>query len=585
MSENTEETTKVDLNDVEITENNPKQFVDNYKVVEVPTESNSESTIEGKDIPTTEIVEKATGDKKAKANIDTDKFLEANKEEIDKINWDEVKYEDEEKTIPLVTKDDIEVYNAVTSEFVGDMAIEMWVDMAKQEINEYNDLAKRENELQEDEKNYFKSLKNTAKSSKELLALIQTQSIQLRKEFIENKVAETTIKASVLKTLHDFIIKRFPLIPEVRIKKTEEYEDQMNKFMYIIPIFKQSVDRDFDRIKEDVRNNRFNNLDSDAFDYTAAISTYVKNINVKENLDISQIIAKDFEFMNFFVITILYSVYKYGDKDFVTNTIKNIDEKTLKSLDETMIPSIEGIKYENISKIVFEILNIFIETPEIIKTIADTIEISLISDKHIKFYKTENKSYMDVFTEMIKNIPSIEGERLGAWNSYYRSIRKLNLYFTFNELYELGQKNGTTNDEYKAATFNVIIKYIKYVYEHHYTRFISDFVDYLKTAINAKDAREIFFKTSMNYLNAVHSFGFKSSYNKEEGENVAPKIYELAKHRLGKAYDTTIVDETDDILLKDVNLDNVKIEYSKIVLASLEEFKYVIESIPVKAKN
>lgn len=526
-----------------------------------------ESPIEGDPIPTSEIVDKASGEKKAKINIKNTEIVKDNQEQIEKIDWDSIVYEDEEKTIPLVTDDDIEVYSAITTEFVGDMDISSWVRMTKDEIIEYNEAIKNP-PIDDSDAKYRESLKETAKCSKELLALIQTQAKDLRKEFVENKIAETTIKAAVLKTLHDYIIGRYPIV-ENKAEIIKKYEDDMTHLMYVIPVFKNLVDREIER--NNIDRLTPDNLDGDAFDYTIAISTYVKKLDAesKENIDLANLISKDFEFMNFFVITILYSVYKYGDKDFVTNTIKNIDEKTLTSLDNTMNPgnSLENrAKYKEICENVFKIIDKFVNNKKLIDDICNKMYPAISSDKTIKYYLEATDGDIEkAFTQIVTNIPAIEGARLGSWNRYYRAIRKLNIYFTFKQLSALANKEDVQIDELKVAIFNVIIKYTQYYYEHLFTSFVSSFTDYISDNINSKDSRDIFFKSSMNYLNSIHAFGFKSSYNPEEKENVAPNIYNFAKKNLGKLYDSIVVDEKDDILLKDVDLDQVKIEYSDIV--------------------
>lgn len=553
---------------------NTEEKVENQVSEAVTTEEKVDNT-EGTDISTKEIVKK-TDKKRVALNQATDKYLDENKDKIDKINWDEIKYEDEAKTIPLVTKDDIEVYSAITSSFVGDMDLESWVTMSKGEINEYNELMKNYDTLEEPDKKYADSLKDTAKSSKELLALLQTQAKDLRKEFVENKIAETAIKAAVIKTLHDFIIERYPLPPEKKLGMKETYENQMSKLMYVLPIFRQSVDRDYTRgvfVKDkDLYRLSPYSVTSDAQDYTIAISIYLKMLGKQDNLDLSSILEKDFDFMNFFIITILYSVYKYGDKDFVLKNIKNIDEKTLNSLDTTMNPSnfLEE-KYCSLSDLVFTTIDKFKNT-ETIEKIINIIDSALKIDKTFKFYNKTISDYKDIFTEMIKNIPTIIDNKIGAWNKYYRTIRKMNLYFMFNDLLKLGKEKGVDSEEYKAGSFNVLIKYMKYNYEHHFTRFIVDFDDFLKMDVNSKESRDIFFKTCINETNVLHSFGFKTGFDIESEEYKAPKIYEHAKAKMGKLYDTTIVDESDDIILKDVDLREVKEAYADIVREALNTF-------------
>ena len=276
--------------------------------------------------------ETITVDKKMKKSFgkQTDEIAEKFKEDIEKIEWDKIVYEDEAKLIPLVTQDDIDIFTSITSEFVGDMDISSWVSIAKEELKEYQEMKSRELELDADELKYMINMEETVKSSKELLALIQVDAKNLSKDFEENKIAETAIKAATIKTLRDFILKRYPIVNE-KDNFINKIENDINKHMYVIPTFKRLIDREYRRINSK-EYNRFSSsvIGDDALFYTQAISTYVKMLGADAvNIDLSALIAKDFEFMNFFVITVLYSVYKSAKPDFVLKNIKNIDEKTL----------------------------------------------------------------------------------------------------------------------------------------------------------------------------------------------------------------------------------------------------------------
>ena len=126
----------------------------------------------------------------------------------------------------------------------------------EEEINEYIELKSRELELEVNELSYLHNMEETVKSSKELLALIQLDSKNLAKDFVENKIAETAIKAAVIKTLRDFTIKRYPII-EDKDEFIEYVNNDISKHMYVIPIFKRLIEREFNRISS-LEYNRFN---------------------------------------------------------------------------------------------------------------------------------------------------------------------------------------------------------------------------------------------------------------------------------------------------------------------------------------
>lgn len=540
--------------------------------------------------------ETITVDKKMKKSFDkqTDEIAEKFKEDIEKIEWDKIVYEDEAKLIPLVTQDDIDIFTSITSEFVGDMDISSWVSIAKEELKEYQEMKSRELELDADELKYMINMEETVKSSKELLALIQVDAKNLSKDFEENKIAETAIKAATIKTLRDFILKRYPIVNE-KDNFINKIENDINKHMYVIPTFKRLIDREYRRINSK-EYNRFSSsvIGDDALFYTQAISTYVKMLGADAvNIDLSALIAKDFEFMNFFVITVLYSVYKSAKPDFVLKNIKNIDEKTLESLNKTMdlnghFTSMENGPFKQINESV-EKLSVLLHDVNNIDKIVKNIDIALNSDKNFRFWKKnveesikqENKDnkelYTSILSKLVKNIPSIENDKIGSWVRYYRTIRILNLYLTFSDLKSLllSTDINVTTDVVDSAVFNVVMHLVKREYDHNFSKLVVDFNGFINETINSADSRDVFFKTSMNFLNVIHSFGFKSYYTEEDKD-----IYKLAKEKMGdKLFASTIVDENDDIVLKDVDLTSTKNEYYNLVLEVLNNLIKSIENL------
>lgn len=540
--------------------------------------------------------ETITVDKKMKKSFDeqTDEIAEKFKEDIEKIEWDKIVYEDEAKLIPLVTQDDIDIFTSITSEFVGDMDISSWVSIAKEELKEYQEMKSRELELDADELKYMINMEETVKSSKELLALIQVDAKNLSKDFEENKIAETAIKAATIKTLRDFILKRYPIVNE-KDNFINKIENDINKHMYVIPTFKRLIDREYGRINSK-EYNRFSSsvIGDDALFYTQAISTYVKMLGADAvNIDLSALIAKDFEFMNFFVITVLYSVYKSAKPDFVLKNIKNIDEKTLESLNKTMdlnghFTSMENGPFKQINESV-EKLSVLLHDDNNIDKIMKNIDTALNSDKNFRFWKKnveesikqENKDnkelYTSILSKLVKNIPSIENDKIGSWVRYYRTIRILNLYLTFSDLKSLllSTDINVTTDVVDSAVFNVVMHLVKREYDHNFSKLVVDFNGFINETINSADSRDVFFKTSMNFLNVIHSFGFKSYYTEEDKD-----IYKLAKEKMGdKLFASTIVDENDDIVLKDVDLTSTKNEYYNLVLEVLNNLIKSIENL------
>ena len=123
-------------------------------------EEKSDVTIEANEsVVTTDEIKEQTSDEKEDSkktfSEKTDEIADKFKENIEKIDWDKVVYEDENKQIPLVTQEDIEIFSSITDEFIGDMDINSWVNIAKEEINEYIELKSRELELEVNELSYL----------------------------------------------------------------------------------------------------------------------------------------------------------------------------------------------------------------------------------------------------------------------------------------------------------------------------------------------------------------------------------------------------------------------------------------------
>ena len=128
-------------------------------------EEKTDAVIEGNESVTTDDVKDQSSDKKEEVkktfSEKTDEIADKFKNDIEKIDWDKVIYEDENKQIPLVTQEDIEIFSSITDEFIGDMDINSWVNIAKEEINEYIELKSRELELEVNELSYLHNMEET----------------------------------------------------------------------------------------------------------------------------------------------------------------------------------------------------------------------------------------------------------------------------------------------------------------------------------------------------------------------------------------------------------------------------------------
>lgn len=507
------------------------------------------------------------------------------------IDWNTIEFEEDGVT-PKVTSENCNIFNAVVSEYFDTASMDTYIGMARDAIDDYKNMKKLvdSGEADNDDLEYFKSCSIGYEDSRLVLAMIQQESKKLEKEFSESKVAEKYIKAVTLKTLHDYIINEYKLTdswfnpenkPIEELDKTKEIENDLMKFMYITPLFKQQIKRYFVKSMScpafNIFSHSFINRSEDRF--VLALQKYISYIETKENLDVSVLIKRDFQIFDFFTTVIRYALYNAKDP-----SIETVDEKELSILSEKLDPEkIITSKSDNIyvkisnviNKIVDSLMNI--ANVERITHIAKTI----FTEDHLFSKVIPNASNIDDYKNIIikisESFPEVQSANLGKWGDHYVFMNKYENYYTYKSLCDIIADDSKTEIEKRKACINTIISIVHAMYMFTFSETILNLSEFIKYELNAKDTRTTMFATVINNLMLQHNFGYKASFTSENCKD--DKLYDLAKDFFKDQYEMFIGDKTDDILLKEVDLSNVRESYADVVNDMLELLNNNIISI------
>lgn len=567
---------------------------------------------------TTEVVTDSTTDK---TDIESEDILKKNKEtkedsakkqyildKKDSVDWSSIEYEKDDPEVPLLTDKEIGIFSAISNGFIDDETITVWIDIARDQIKAYKDFEEstKNTELDDDDKSYKKSLEDAKQESITLLAVIQSESRKLASDFEKDKIAENTIKAVSLNCLRDFAVSKFRYSSVAKNEvlstaqlatrdRTKEIESSLLKNMYVLPIFTEYANRF--RLTEDRRlecnkfgKKYFNHVMDDIIQ---AVRIYIKNGDKKENIQISDIFDKDFEYMNYINSPIIYAYSKYdtAEEGHKTLDLTKINKDKLESFEKVI--NLNGYfindstKDNNVFKTIYdkceEFINYFISgniTDNTVNELPETLmSLAMLNVKNDRLYDKYNEkglkleNFTEYMTELVKDIPTIEDTHIGEWAEYYTYISKLNRYQDLVKVYvQLRDPEKSKNtEETHRMVFNLLISLLAFDYKRQYCGFVSDIVDFLKDDVNDGQSKEFMFKSIMNSMILQHSLGFRSEFDPAT-QNSGDGLYDLAKSVMGKSYDYIIVDKKDDILLKNVELTTVKENYYKLIVKLIDEY-------------
>ena len=506
------------------------------------------------------------------------------RKEEDKFDSETLVYEDENKTIPLVTMEDIKLFDAASEGMFEGLDMETYVSMARSDIEDYNSLKAQYDagELDETDLEYFENATRSKDESFILLATIQSNAKELARDFKESHIAEDTIRTVINGMLIRSIVNRFKLIrswdPLQSGKKLEELDDTkfiveaVQKNMYPATFYKEYTKVDSIRAKN-IRYNQFfiGKFNDCIDDIIWALSTYVKN-NPSAKIDsitIGKILEKDFKGLDFTRTITSYATVK-TNSDLVSTTEEGlkINENVLK-LGETIAPneSFEELT-KNVEDSLDKLIAIVITNTKKIEILRD---LALDNFKRDPMYKKLIADNPDVNLEEFNNtcikisdlIPDLTSSTIPKWGKSYAFIQKYVRYFTY---FDYLRSHEIAGSDEKAQKINAFVKFVVPILTDWNVFTYSNIVNTLYSNVAdeyPKDSRSMVFSTIINNMLLQHELGFKSKLEPGTTELKGEMLFELAKSVFGDRYDF-MVDGSDiekDILLGKVDIIEVKKAY------------------------
>lgn len=590
VNESTEIT--VELPETEQTDLNQSCIVD----TSLENEEVESETVEGEEDKS--IVTETTT---AKEIDDHQRELLVKKAKESDIDWETVEFEDYCDLTPKIDKENLEVFIAVSQDFIDRDTIELYVDMARTEIAAYKELRDQyDPELNPDyeepsieDLKYYESVTKSKDEGRMVLASIQIEGRNLAKEFTESKIAEAVIKSVTLNGLKDFIVDKFRLSTSwigEETDRSKEIQDNLLHNMYVTPIFEEYILRDqykhgyaYDKTK--IENNAFSPkyFNQKVRTYIQAIQIYIRNLSEEQqkNLDIRQIVNRDFKVMEFFRIYISY-IFKEFCKDSDGNFISEYDffrdvnftEEDMETFNTIVNPI--GI-YDKDFKELFNIYKLYIEQLSVIDNVRKIMLLAEMNFKQDPLYKSiEDLDYTDhaTFVEAItKMFPAeIETTKMGEWSKHYIFLQKYERFYMFYKLLDVLRDKSVDEKGKRFTVFNISTNILSDQYMFLYTEMVSDLNDFIKSNMYSRESRTVLFSSIMNSLIMQHELGFKTVLTEEN--STGDGVYELAKERFGPQYEYIVGDKSDDILLSKVNLVDVRRNYINILMNLIEFLRH-----------
>lgn len=570
-----------DINET-ISDEHENEEVTTTEVTNVPADEPS-------DITTEEAVKiYGPNDEKVKKITDEQKEYLLKRAKESEIDWSKVDFEEDGVT-PKVSKEEIEIFASIASEFFDFDTISVYIDQSKYAIEQYLEIKAvvDSGEADDDSLEHFKICSEGYEDARIVLAMLQQESRKIEKDFKESKIAEDFLKNITLKTLRDYIVDRFKLnkswhnpdsIPIEQLDATKEIEESLMKNLFVTTMFRKMVERYNYKAKSsqmyNIHGEKFANDSNDNF--VNGLQSYLNHLPNKDNVDIKTVITRDFRSLDFINATILYPLIYNGDA-IISEMSLSAEDKELfvKKLDPNgYYTTIDSEKiYAKSYKLITEIVDKLMDVSNIERILQITKDIVKHDPMYKKISKTDPEANIDDYTSYIaaiaKKFPVVEDLRVMNWGKVYSYMNKYETYITYTKLYNVITNPEHTEIEKRRAGFNTLKSVLGMLYMTMYGEYISTLSSYIKETVYSKDPRSTVFALSVRNMILQHELGYKSDFIPEENDS-GDKIYEIAKKSFDKEYETMIGTVEDDILLKKANLTSIRKNYVNILNDMLE---------------
>lgn len=532
------------------------------------------------DVSTEEIVSNALKQEDIdKIDQEAKEYLEKHSKESE-IDWDKIEFEDEAKMFPKVSKEEVDIFCAVSEGFIERDAVEAYLNIAHADIESYIEMKAlvESGQATEEDKEYYDSLSKSKENSRLILAMIQQDGRKLDKEFKESRIAEDFIKVVTLKACADYIIKKYRLNNSWRpssdersnINNTKVISDDLLKKMYIAPLFHYIVERD--TIKSEV-NHKYNMFGFKFYndhldDFTSAIRTYIRQGHLDfDKLTIEKVLETDFKSFEFMRIPMVWAM-----KNFDTN-IKIISEWKMTPEEEEKVSSRMNPNniFDNELKSLTESINKGIDALMDTSVLTKAAYIALANIVNDPFTKklniSEDYDWSDcekVMSDIAEHIPeNVTTQNYKEWSEIFKYLQKYERYYLFCKLNDTLINKELDNDHKRVDSFNVLCGLIEDYYKFMVGELITSIDGFLYGAGYNGETQNIMFSTMMSNFICQHELGFRQKLilDGEEKNTSGEGLYKLAEDVLKDKFVYIIGNKKDDILLKDADLVEVRRTY------------------------
>lgn len=490
---------------------------------------------------------------------------------------------DKDGHTPLITDEMIDVFVAYSNNIFDRDFMLVYIEQAKSIIEQYidyEDLVQR-GLTDEDDLEYYDNLGKSYEESRLILAMVQTEYTKIVKEFKENKVFENQSKVLTNSMLRDFFVGKFKLTDSLysvgklvdisAVDKTEKLDEEIRKKLFVSPIFKEYVYRMY--VNSDVNakwclfGKEF--LDKYLSMFICGINTYINYSGSTENIDLKDIIYKDFNNFNFVKAVLMLMLILNNDPFAETNKTENY-EKTVETLKTKLDPNgYYTSKEDNIFK---KLYDKFVNLLELLSQMKNVYSInkalreSLVEDKlYKKIDLSIDTEYKEFITEFATKIPDINGTSIIKWGEYYSFLKKYELYYSSVLLMQtFSTETNECSEQTRSKAIEFLMSYIVELMNMVYGNFLCDIDDFISENVYSKEMRRPMFAMITNNILFQHELGFKSDFEPEKNDH-GDELYKLAETTFGDSYKYIIVEKDKDFLLKDVNLIETRQNYYEIV--------------------
>mgnify|MGYP001027612574 FL=1 len=535
--------------------------------------------------------------------------------EESEIDWDSVEFapDDTDKLFPVVTKEELETFLA-TMEIVFEPGVmDSFIDMAYNDIKSWASIKDQFGDfegLDPEDLEYFESVSHAKDESRIMLATVQIEGRKLLKSFKEDKVAETLFRNVISMDLYRFITDYNWTYTEGEVKDITE---RIKKYTVPVVLFQEYINNHKKLYKKSTKNSW---LSSDSFTRSylnivnAATSIIdVKNLKEITEFDISTILEKDLNSVNFYKVPIVYAIYLHDEEDLfgMKSTWAEEDIKTVENL-------LDKNKY--ISK--NEGFDVFLEIYKDFKNIVDRINdnaghffkrlftiiyLSLLEqDRKDKFYlfSTRNDKeykvvsfdeYVDTFnknSEALHDLQIQVNDRrdVTKWRKVYQYIQKI---VRLSQIVDV--HNKLNSDEYPiddtkkrySIIFGVVMDFVNTIFRSMYSDFLvnlrsfarNDYDRYSQTSLY-----KMYINTFILLFGLIYNTEFENDDTKET--NISGKgLLGLAKKTFNVNYDF-IVDENEETgVLAKVDLQEARRQLFEVVYDTLSQLDFETGTICV----